>query len=374
VDRSGSYASSGEGRARQRHPGSGVRKVLIVTDAWHPQINGVVRSLTEIGKQAGAFGFQAEYLTPENYPTVAMPGYAEIRLALAAPSQIAGRFEKAAPDFVHIATEGPLGILARRHCMKRGRKFTTSYHTRFPEYLSARLPVPSWPLAALMKRFHSTAAATMASTQSVEEDLAAQGYKNLMRWSRGVDADLFHPGKARRLPYARPIFLYAGRVAVEKNLEAFLSLDLPGSKLIAGDGPARAQLEAQFPGAYFLGAQHGEALAEIYASADAFVFPSLTDTFGVVLLEALASGVPVAAFPVAGPRDVIGSSKTGALDRDLRRAATMALSIPRDLCRKYALQFTWRESARQFFDNVLLANGIFSGDMGALQRELETAA
>jgi glycosyltransferase involved in cell wall biosynthesis len=191
----------------------------------------------------------------------------------------------------------------------------------------------------------------------------------VLRWSRGVDAELFHPGKAQRLPFVRPIFLYAGRIAVEKNLEAFLSLDLPGSKVVAGDGPARAVLEAQFPEAHFLGARQGTALAEIYASADAFVFPSLTDTFGVVLLEALASGVPVAAFPVAGPRDVIGDSKTGVLGADLRRAATAALSIPRDLCRKYALQFSWRASARQFFGNVLSANG-----MGALREEPKVAA
>jgi glycosyltransferase involved in cell wall biosynthesis len=344
-------------------------KVLIVTDAWHPQINGVVRSLTEIGKQAAEFGFAADYLTPEGFPTIAMPGYAEIRLALASPSQVAQRIEAVAPDFIHIATEGPLGILARRYCMKRGRKFTTSYHTRFPEYLSARLPVPSWPLAALMRHFHSMSSGTMVSTQTLEDDLVSKGYRHLMRWSRGVDADLFHPGKARRLPFPRPIFLYAGRVAVEKNLEAFLSLDLPGSKLIAGDGPARASLEAKYPEAHFLGAHQGEALAEIFASADAFVFPSLTDTFGVVLLEALASGVPVAAFPVAGPRDVIGNSKAGVLSADLRRAATAALSIPRDLCRKYALQFSWRESARQFFGNVLRANG-----MGALQTEPKAAA
>lgn len=349
-------------------------KVLIVTDAWHPQINGVVRSLTEIGKQASTFGFQVEYLTPEGFPSIAMPGYPEIRLALAAPSQIAERIEKIAPDFIHVATEGPLGILARRYCMKHSRKFTTSYHTRFPEYLSARLPVPSWPLAALMRRFHSSSVGTMISTPSLESELGVQGYRNLMRWSRGVDADLFHPGKAQRLPHPRPIFLYAGRVAVEKNLEAFLSLDLPGSKIVAGDGPARAQLEAKFPGAHFLGALKGESLAEAYASADAFVFPSLTDTFGVVLLEALASGVPVAAFPVTGPRDVIGNSKTGVLDKNLRRAATAALAIPRDLCRKYALQFSWRESARQFFGNLLRANGICSSDMDALQKELPTAA
>ncbi len=344
-------------------------KVLIVTDAWHPQINGVVRSLTEIGKQAEAFGFEADYLTPEGFRSVAMPGYAEIRLALAAPSRIAQCIDARAPDCIHIATEGPLGILARRYCMKRRRRFTTSYHTRFPEYLSARLPLPAWPLATLLRRFHAASAGTMISTKTLEDDLAAQGYRNLMRWSRGVDAALFHPGKARRLPFARPIFLYAGRVAVEKNLEAFLSLDLPGSKLVAGDGPARTELAARFPGVHFLGAQEGEALAEIYASADAFVFPSLTDTFGVVLLEALASGVPVAAFPVAGPRDVIGDSGAGVLGRDLGQAALSALSVPREHCRNYALRFSWRESARQFFGNLLLAN-----DMGALRKERRAAA
>lgn len=346
-----------------------MKKVLIVTDAWHPQINGVVRSLTEIGKQAPGFGFVTEYLTPDGFNSIAMPGYREIRLALAPPAQIAQAIERAAPDCIHIATEGPLGFLARRYCLKRGRKFTTSYHTRFPEYLSARLPVPSWPLAVLMRRFHAAAAATMVATRSLEDDLHAQGYGKLMRWSRGVDAGLFHPGKAERLAFARPIFLYAGRVAVEKNIEAFLALDLPGTKLIVGDGPARASLEARHRAAHFLGAQEGEALARYFASADVFVFPSLTDTFGVVLLEALASGVPVAAFPVAGPRDVIGTSKAGVLDQDLRRAALGALAIPRECCRKHALQFSWRESARQFFGNLLRANG-----MGALRENSKVAA
>jgi glycosyltransferase involved in cell wall biosynthesis len=344
-------------------------KVLIVTDAWHPQINGVVRSLSEVGKRASEFGIDAAFLTPEGFSSVAMPGYPEIRLALASPSQIAQRIEAAAPDCIHIATEGPLGILARRWCMRMTRKFTTSYHTRFPEYLSARLPVPSWPLAALMRRFHGASCGTMVSTQTLEQELLAQGYSSLMRWSRGVDAELFHPAKAQRLPFPRPIFLYAGRVAVEKNLAAFLSLDLPGSKVVVGDGPSRAALEATYPDAHFIGAREKEALAECYASADVFVFPSLTDTFGVVMLEALASGVPVAALPVAGPKDVIGQSKTGVLDHDLRRAALSALSIPRNLCRKYALQFTWRESARQFFGNVLRAN-----NMGPLREAPKAAA
>jgi glycosyltransferase involved in cell wall biosynthesis len=335
-----------------------VKKLLIVTDAWHPQINGVVRSLTEIGKQAENFGFLVDYLAPDAFRSVAMPGYGEIRLALATPAGIARAIEAAAPDFIHIATEGPLGLLARHYCMKRQRKFTSCYHTRFPEYLSARLPVPSWPLATLLRRFHAAAAATMVSTQTLEDDLSAQGYRNLLRWPRGVDASLFHPGKAERLSLPRPIFLYAGRVAVEKNLDAFLSLDLPGSKLIVGDGPARDALAARYPEAHFLGAHESERLSRSMASADVFVFPSLTDTFGVVLLEALASGLPVAAFPVAGPKDVVGDSGTGALHRDLRRAAIHALAISRERCRNYALQFSWEASARKFFGNVLLANGM----------------
>jgi glycosyltransferase involved in cell wall biosynthesis len=344
-------------------------KILIVTDAWHPQINGVVRSLCEVGRRAADFGLSVDFLTPQGFRSVAMPGYGEIRLALATPSQVAQRIDAAAPDCIHIATEGPLGILARRYCLRSRRNFTTSYHTRFPEYLSARLPVPAWPLAALLRRFHAAACGTMVSTQSLEEELSAQGYRNLMRWSRGVDAELFHPSRAQRLALPRPIFLYAGRVAVEKNLEAFLSLDLPGSKVIVGDGPTRVSLQQKYPGAHFLGARHKESLAEIYASADVFVFPSLTDTFGVVLLEALASGVPVAAYPVPGPRDVIGKSGAGVLDFDLRRAALAALTISRDSCRKYALQFSWRASARQFFSNVLSANG-----MGVLREEPRAAA
>jgi glycosyltransferase involved in cell wall biosynthesis len=344
-------------------------KLLIVTDAWHPQINGVVRSLSEIAKRAPDFGVETAFLTPEGFSSVAMPGYAEIRLALATPSQIAQRIKAIAPDCVHIATEGPLGILARRWCMRNARKFTTSYHTRFPEYLSARLPVPSWPLAALLRLFHGASCGTMVSTPSLENELSGQGYCNLMRWSRGVDAELFHPAKAQRLPFARPIFLYAGRVAVEKNIDAFLSLDLPGSKVVVGDGPLRASLAAKYPDVHFTGAQEKDALATLYASADVFVFPSITDTFGVVMLEALASGVPVAALPVAGPQDVIGQSKTGVLDHDLRRAALAALSIPRNLCRKYALQFSWQESARQFFGNVMRANG-----MGPLREAPKAAA
>lgn len=332
-------------------------KILIVTDAWHPQINGVVRSLSQVAKHAGAFGKEVSFLTPDGFRAIALPTYPDIRLALPAPGQIAGRIEAVRPDFIHIATEGPLGILARRYCLKRGRAFTTSYHTRFPEYVSARLPVPPHAVDALLCRFHAAACGTMVSTASLEQELLARGYSKLMRWSRGVDAELYHPRKARPLPFAGPVFLSVGRVAVEKNLEAFLSLDLPGAKVVAGDGPALPALRQRFQDAHFLGAVEGEALAALYAAADVFVFPSLTDTFGIVMLEALASGLPVAAFPVAGPLDVIGNAPVGLLDRDLRNAALAALTVSRAACRTHALGFLWRESARQFLDNVLQANG-----------------
>ena len=332
-------------------------KILIVTDAWHPQVNGVVRSLTEVAGQLGAFGTQAVFLTPSGFATVGMPTYPDIRLALPAPWQVAQRIEAERPDFIHIATEGPLGILARRFCMKRRRAFTTSYHTRFPDYVAARLKFGKRWMERLMHRFHAPARVTMVSTPTLERELRTLGYENLARWPRGVDTVLFNPRKARRLDLPRPIFLYAGRIAVEKNLEAFLSLDLPGTKMIAGGGPARAELETKYPDAQFCGTLKGEQLAETYASADAFVFPSRTDTFGNVMLEALASGVPVAAFPVPGPLDVIGRAPVGVLDHDLRKAALKALNIPRAACRNFALQFSWAASARMFLSNILAANG-----------------
>lgn len=342
--------------------------ILVVTDAWYPQINGVVRSLEQVAKHAPQFGAEIAFLTPAQFRTIGLPTYPDIRLALTTPRKIAREIGEAAPDFIHIATEGPLGILARRWCVRNRRKFTTSYHTRFPEYISARLPIPARFISMLLRRFHAAAAGTMVSTATLDDELSSVGFKNLMRWSRGVDAQLFHPRKAKPLPFAAPIFLYVGRVAVEKNLEAFLSLDLPGSKLVVGDGPAFAELKARFPYTHFIGSREGEALAELYASSDVFVFPSLTDTFGIVLLEALASGLPVAAFPVAGPLDVIGDAPVGKLDSGLRAAALAALAVPRAACRAHALKFSWEESARQFLDNILRANG-----MGAM-RELPKAA
>ncbi len=331
-------------------------KLLIATDAWGPQINGVVRSLENIAAHAAGFGVDVRFLTPTDFWTLPLPGYREIRLALANPRRVAGFIADFNPDFIHIATEGPIGLATRRACLAGKRTFTTSYHTRFPEYVAARLPVPMRMSYAALRRFHSAAAGTMVSSPSLENVLAGHGFRNLMRWSRGVDGTLFRPRPENALAgLPRPIFLFVGRLAVEKNIEAFLKLDLPGSKVIVGDGPLQTRLAASYPQAHFLGSRSGEALAEIYSSADVFVFPSRTDTFGIVLLEALASGVPVAAFPVTGPLDVIGNSGTGVLSHDLREAALRALDISREHCRKYAAKFTWKESARQFFDNIRVA-------------------
>ncbi len=331
-------------------------RVLIATDAWRPQVNGVVRSLEYMAAEAPGFGAEVLFLTPERFLSVPMPTYPEIRLSLTSPRRVGRIIEAAEPTHVHIATEGPIGLAARIACSRQARAFTTSYHTRFPEYLSARSPIPeSWSYKAL-RRFHRGARAMMVSTPSLERELAERGFRNIVRWTRGVDTDLFRPRSERVLNLPSPIFLYVGRVAVEKNLEAFLSLDLPGSKVVVGDGPARLELQRTYPEARFLGALTGEELARVYSSADVFVFPSLTDTFGIVLLEALASGLPVAAFPVTGPMDVIGSSGCGALKHDLREAALAALDIPRDRCRAYGETFTWHESARQFFSNIEAAH------------------
>jgi glycosyltransferase involved in cell wall biosynthesis len=333
-----------------------VKRILIATDAWRPQVNGVVRTLEKTGEELRLLGLEVVMLTPALFHTVPMPTYPEIRLVVAWPGTIAGEIDAAAPDHVHIATEGPLGFATRRWCRDRRRPFTTSFHTRFPEYVAARFPVPENVTYAVLRRFHNAGIGCMVSTESLERELAARGFRNLLRWSRGVDADLFRPRPDAPDPdLPRPIFLYVGRVAVEKNLEAFLALDLPGSKVVVGEGPALTTLKSTHPRVRFEGALFGESLARVYAQADVFVFPSRTDTFGVVLLEALASGVPVAAFPVPGPADVIGDAGVGVLSEDLREAALAALRIPRDRCREFALARSWRAAARQFLDNILAA-------------------
>ena len=334
-------------------------KILIATDAWHPQVNGVVHTLGHVAREACAFGAKIEFLSPDAFCTLPLPSYPEIRLALPAPGAVERRLERARPDAIHIATEGPLGHAVRRLCIRRGLPFTTSLHTRFPDYLAERLPVPERWTAELtwawLRRFHAPGAAVLAATPSLTSELTDRGFHDVKLWPRGVDANLFRPRTGVGLDLPRPIFLTVGRVAVEKNLEAFLKLDLPGTKLIVGEGPARASLAKAYPDAVFVGARHGEALAQIYAAADVFVFPSRTDTFGLVLLEALASGVPVAAFPAAAPRDVIGEAPVGALDEDLRRACLEALQCSRGDCRDFALRLTWAESARIFLSHVAQA-------------------
>jgi glycosyltransferase involved in cell wall biosynthesis len=332
-------------------------RLVLVTDAWAPQVNGVANSLGRVAGVLRGWGDAVTVIAPDRFRTIPCPTYPDIQLSLARPAQIASAIEEARPDFIHIATEGPLGMLARRYALARRRAYTTSYHTKFPEYVAARAPVPVAWTYAIVRRFHNSGVGCMVATPSLERELAARGFRNLMRWTRGVDLDLFRPRPGADPGLPRPVFLYVGRVAVEKNLEAFLKLDLPGSKAVVGDGPARPALSRAFPQAHFLGEKRGEALAEAYAAADVFVFPSLTDTFGNVLVEALASGLPVAAFPVTGPRDVITDPRVGVLDGDLRKAALAALELPRDAPRGFAARFSWEDSARMFRDNVLVANG-----------------
>ena len=326
--------------------------ILVATDAWHPQVNGVVRTLAMMAEAAKGLGVDVSFLTPESFRTFAMPSYPDLRLALPYPAKIAELIEAAKPDGIHIATEGPIGLLVRRYCRKHGVPFTTSFHTRFPEYVSARSPIPEAWVWRVLRWFHRPSQAVMAATPALAVELRMRGFRNVVLWSRGVDTRLFHPRDAD-LCLPQPVFLSVGRVAVEKNLEAFLDLDLPGTKVIVGDGPARSGLERKYPQAVFLGARHGEELAEIYAAADVFVFPSRTDTFGLVLLEALASGLPVAAFPVAGPRDVIGAAPVGVLDDDLGTACMEALQISPQICIEFATAHTWEASARVFVDHAM---------------------
>ncbi|THD62756.1 MAG: glycosyltransferase family 1 protein [Bradyrhizobium sp.] len=325
--------------------------ILVATDAWHPQVNGVVRTLTMMAEAAKAFGVEVSFLTPLSFRTLAMPSYPDLRLALPVRTKIARLIEQARLDSIHIATEGPIGLSVRRYCRKHGLPFTTSFHTRFPEYISARFPVPEAWIWKALRWFHGASQAVMAATPALASELRMRGFRNVVLWPRGVDTSHFHP-RPVDFGLTRPVFLCVGRVAVEKNLEAFLDLDLPGTKMVVGDGPARAALARRYPQAVFLGALQGEELAEAYAAADVFVFPSKTDTFGLVLLEALASGLPVAAFPVSGPRDVIGSALVGALNDDLRIACLAATTISPQACRAFAERHTWEASARAFVQHT----------------------
>jgi 1,2-diacylglycerol 3-alpha-glucosyltransferase/glucuronosyltransferase len=332
-------------------------RVLVATDAWHPQVNGVVRTYERLALEAPKLGFEVSFLAPPLFRTLPCPTYPEIRLSLAGPRAIARHVAEFRPDFIHIATEGPIGLMTRRYCRKTRWPFTTSYHTRFPEYVAARLPIPEDWCYALQRRFHNGSAGTFVATQSVLDDLAARGFERLMPWSRGVDTELFRPRKVR-LFGEQPVFLYVGRIAVEKNIKAFLDLDLPGRKVLVGGGPQACELGRLYPDAIFTGPREGEELAEAYASADVFVFPSLTDTFGLVLLEALACGVPVAAYPVSGPKDVLTDPEAGVLSSSLREAALKALMLRREAAREHALRYSWENSARQFIENMMVAHNL----------------
>jgi len=297
-------------------------------------------------------GHEVLVCEPGLFRTVPCPTYPEIRLALFPYRSLARRLDVFVPDALHIATEGTLGMAARRWCLRRRMPFTTSYHTQFPEYLRARYPIPLALTYAQLRRFHGAAVRTMVATETMQRRLETRGFTHLARWSRGVDLTLFKPREREFLSFPRPVWIYMGRVAVEKSIEDFLALELPGTKVIVGDGPARAELEKKYPAAIFTGYKFGEDLAKHVAAADVFVFPSKTDTFGLVLLEAMACGVPIAAYPVTGPIDVIKSGVTGVLDADLRTAALGALKLSREVCREQALAFTWEAATRQFLHNL----------------------
>lgn len=332
-------------------------RITIVTDAWHPQTNGVVRTLEMLIAHLAARGHVVDMVTPADFPAFPCPTYPEIRLSLCTARTLGRRIARFSPDSLHIATEGPLGFAARRFCLRNEYRFTTAFHTKFPDYLHTRARVPvGWSYAAL-RRFHAPSAGIMVATASIRAELAERRFVNLKPWARGVESDLFQPYGKDGLPYPRPIFAALGRLAPEKNLDAFLGLDLPGTKLVIGDGPAASGLRARYPDAIFVGRHTGEPLARMLAAADVLVFPSLTDTFGLVLLEALACGVPVAAYPVPGPLDIVAGAPVGCLDWDLGRAARNALGLSPQACRAHALQFTWEATADLFLSHLVPMRG-----------------
>jgi glycosyltransferase involved in cell wall biosynthesis len=323
-------------------------KIMIVTDAWEPQVNGVVRTLKQTCHELRLMGHEIKMITPNQFKTIPCPTYPDISLSLFPGKGVARKIKEFEPDAIHIATEGPLGLSARAYAVRNRLPFSTAYHTRFPEYVHARTGIPiSWTYAFL-RWFHGPSMAVMAPTIVVKDDLEKFGFTNVVLWSRGVDTEVFKMQESKALNSAHPIFLYVGRVAVEKNINAFLEIDLPGSKWVVGDGPAMEKIKQQYPNVNYLGVLQQPELAKVYAAADVFVFPSKTDTFGLVLLEAMACGTPVAAYPVTGPIDVLGDSPAGAMNTDLRTACLAALKIPREVARAHAERFSWRASTEQF--------------------------
>ncbi|MGI9476876.1 MAG: glycosyltransferase family 4 protein [Hyphomicrobiaceae bacterium] len=327
-------------------------KVLVATDAWHPQVNGVVRTYERLSEEVAGLGCEITLLTPSEFNTIPCPTYPEIRLALPGYNYVIERLDLIDPDAVHIATEGPIGWMTRRYCKKRGVPFTTSFHTRFPEYISSRFGLPAGWIYEWQRHFHNAGEGMMVASPSLSRELETRGFHRLMPWTRGVDTNLFRPRDVRLFGIEMPVFVYVGRVAIEKNIEDFLNLDLNGRKVVVGSGPMLETFKAQYGDVTFTGKLTGEALAEAYASADVFVFPSLTDTFGIVLLEAMASGVPVAAYPVTGPIDNVTHGVTGILDNDLTAAVHGALSLDRAAVRQGALIYSWENAARLFMTNI----------------------
>jgi len=335
-------------------------RIAIVTDAWEPQVNGVVRTLQSVRTVLEKQGHEVMVISPDRFYSVPCPTYPEIRLALARVAQVGALLRDFEPEAIHLATEGPLCVAARRWCLKRHLPFTSAYHTQFPDYVSARSGVPAEWIWRYIRWFHGPSAAILASTPSIRESLVKHGLDQVRHWGRGVDLTNFRPGLTPHpamVDLPGPVQLYVGRVAVEKNLEAFLKSAHPGTKVVVGDGPARASLQARYPDAKFLGAMFGEELASAYAAADVFVFPSRTDTFGLVMIEALACGVPVAGYPVTGPIDIL-NDQVGAVREDLTEAIGAALTCDRAACARYGSQFTWEASARQFIDAL-----VYIGDL-----------
>jgi glycosyltransferase involved in cell wall biosynthesis len=355
-------------------------KLTLATDAWLPQVNGVVRSLSATLDELLRRGHEVETVTPEHFLTLPMPGYASIRLAMAPRFGVRRMLDKARPDIVHIATEGPIGWAARGWCLSRGVPFTSAFHTRFPEYAAVRTGISAERFWPIMQRFHAPSRAVLVSTQSFAEELASRGIRHSRRWSRGIDQDQFTPAGPRHPAMAAlpgPVLLNVGRVAPEKNLEAFLDADVPGSKVVVGDGPSLEALRRRYPHALFLGALSGAELASAYRAADCFVFPSLTDTFGLVIIEALACGAPVAAFPVTGPIDILGADgcgaedrldrPAGAVDQSLEGAIAGALAVDRADAARLGALYSWERATDQFLATIASA-------LDAAERGLQTAA
>lgn len=340
-------------------PHADLHRIMIVTDAWAPQVNGVVRTLSTVAAELRAMGHVVAVIGPDQFHTVPCPTYPDIALALMPRRRLVRMIEAFNPDALHIATEGPLGMAARSWAKRRGLAFTTAFHTRFAEYIHARMGIPTRPIYAWMRRFHGAGKGIMVATESLRRELLQRGFRNIRPWTRGVDLELFKPEPHEDWGLPAPVFLYVGRVAVEKNINAFLDLDLPGSKVVVGDGPQLEPLRRSYPHVVFVGPRYGTALARSYAGADVFVFPSLTDTFGLVILESLACGTPVAAYPVTGPMDVMANANgtIGAMNSDLRTAALEALRADRAACRAHAERYSWRSCAEIFLSHLVPIRG-----------------